>query len=628
VCGINGEIIFNQRGLVDRAVLTTARDAISHRGPDDAGLWLNPAGNVGLANRRLNIVDLSPAGHMPMSNEDGSVWITYNGEIYNHAKLRADLEQRGHQYRSRSDTETILHLYEEMGERCVEKLDGMFAFAIWDERQQRLLLARDHIGKKPLYYWRDVERLVFASEIKALLKHPAVPKRPDITGLYHYLSLSAAPAPRTFFDGIQKLRPAHTLMLDGAGHEIARCYWTPCVGPAISPAQTEEEAARELLYLLRQSIAERMMSDVPFGVFLSGGVDSSTNVALMSELMNRPVDTFSVALAEDATSNEFNWARQVAEHFHCNHHEIVVTEEMFLQFAERMPYFQDEPLSDPVCVPLYYVSKLAREHGVIVVQVGEGSDEIFAGYDGYRSVLQRQRWASLWRHCVPRPITSLGIQLSRGRSADFLRRLRDDEQIFWGGAVAFYETEKRWLLNDAFSAEINGLSSWEIVRSLYAGADRECGDKDFLKEMIYIELKHRLPELLLMRVDKMAMATSVEARVPYLDMQLVEFAMQLPSDWKISNGTCKHIFRLAVAPLLPPEILNRPKQGFCGSATNMLHPRVMEKLIADLRGSAFLRELVRPEAVEVLAAPMHRHANSFKLWNLWNLVLWHRYWFE
>jgi asparagine synthase (glutamine-hydrolysing) len=624
MCGICGELIFNGRDRVDQAVLQAMCDAIAHRGPDDAGLWINSARNVGLGSRRLSIVDLSPAGHMPMSNETGSVWITYNGEIYNHAKLRPGLERQGHRYHSRTDTETVIHLYEQLGERCVEHLDGMFAFALWDEHKQQLLLARDHFGKKPLYYWRDDNRLVFASEIKALLRHPSVPKRPDLTALYHYLSLSTTPAPSTMFAGIGKLKPAQTLVLNQSGRESSRCYWNPLSGPSVFPAMSEEEAARELLYLLRQSIAERMMADVPFGVFLSGGVDSSTNVALMSQMMNRPVDTFSVALAGDETGNEFSWARRIAKHFHCNHHETVVTEPMFLEFVEQMPYYQDEPLADPVCVPLYYVSKLARDHGVIVVQVGEGNDEIFAGYTGYRDVLERERWAARWRRWIPRPVTNLGVHLTHGAPADFLRRLRDGEQIFWGAAVGFYETEKRQMLTSKFAQETAGLSSWDVVRTFYD----DVRDEDFLDQMIYVELKQRLAELLLMRVDKMSMATSVEARVPYLDRQFVEFAMRLPAQWKIHNGTGKHVFRLAVQSLLPPEILTRPKQGFCGSATNMMLPGIMNKLVADLRASLFLRELIQPSAIERLTAPAVRRANSFKLWNLWNLALWHKRWFS
>src|SRR5579862_4848263 len=290
MCGISGEFIFSGRDRIQQNVLTAMRDAISHRGPDDAGEWISPDGRVGLGHRRLSIVDLSAAGHQPMCNEDGTVWIVFNGEIYNHAALRAGLEQRGHRYRSHCDTETIIHLYEEVGERCVEQFNGMFAFAIWDERKQRLFLARDQIGKKPLYYWNDGTRFLFASEIKALLKHPAVSKQPDMTAIYHYLTLSVTPAQSTMFTGVHKLPPSTTLVLDTNGRATERIYWSPLNGPPLDPKMTEEAAATEVLNRLRQSIAARMMSDVPFGVFLSGGVDSTTNVALMSELMNRPVD--------------------------------------------------------------------------------------------------------------------------------------------------------------------------------------------------------------------------------------------------------------------------------------------------------------------------------------------------
>ena len=624
MCGICGEFVFSGRDRIQQDVLQAMRDAISHRGPDDAGSWMSKDGRVGLGHRRLSIVDLSPAGHQPMSNEDGTIWIVFNGEIYNHAALRVGLEQRGHRYKSHCDTETIIHLYEEVGERCVEQFNGMFAFAIWDERRQKLFLARDQIGKKPLYYWNDGTRILFASEIKALLKHPAVSKQPDMTAIYHYLTLSVTPAPSTMFAGVHKLPPATTMALDTAGRATERTYWSPLQSQPLDPTMTENDAAAEVLTRLRQSIAARMMSDVPFGVFLSGGVDSTTNVALMSELMNRPVDTFSVALADDQSGNEFSWARKVAEHFHCNHHEVTVTDDMFLEFVDRMPYFQDEPLADPVCVPLYYVSKLARDHGVIVVQVGEGSDEIFAGYNGYRDVLGRQQWAKRWRQFVPSLVTNLGVHLASGPSADFLRRLRDKEEIFWGAAISFYETEKRASLTSRFAEQTQGLSSWDVVKGLYASA----GNGDFLQRMTYIELKHRLAELLLMRVDKMSMASSIEARVPFLDHKLVEFAMQIPTAWKIRDGTGKHILRLAVQSVIPAEILQRPKQGFCGAADNMLQPRVMDKLVADVRSSKFLGELLRSEAIENLTAPDRRAANSFKLWNLWNLALWHEYWFQ
>lgn len=628
MCGIIGEFIFRGDRQVDAHVLTVARDTMTHRGPDDDGLWLNASRQVGLGHRRLSIVDLSEAGHQPMSNEDGTVWIVFNGEIYNHGKLRPELEKLGHRYRSRSDTETILHLYEEYGEDCVNHLDGMFAFGIWDENRQRLFLARDRLGKKPLYFWRDGERLVFASEIKALLKHPAVPKQPNAIALYHYLSFSATPAPHTMFAGIQKLKPAECLVVNSGGSTLAFNYWTPFAGSYDVAALSPQECATELVALLKKSIEKRMMSDVPFGVFLSGGVDSSTNVALMNQLMNRPVDTFSVALEGDEESNEFGWARQVAQHFHCEHHEIVVNTTDFLKFANEMPHYQDEPLADPVCVPLYYVSKLARDNGVIVVQVGEGSDEIFAGYLGYRDVLQRHRWSERWWRPMPEMLKDLAVAAAPRRQSDFLRRLRDNEEIFWGGAIAFYESEKRSMLAPSFLQQVPNLSSWDPIRKLYDEAKIDGGHPDFLHQMIYVELKQRLAELLMMRVDKMSMAASVETRAPFLDQHLVEFALRIPTALKLHNGTSKYILKEAMRPLLPPGIVDRPKQGFCGSAANMLQREINDRMISDIRGSAFLKELIRPEAIARLTDPQQGDLGRFKLWNLWNLALWHRRWFE
>ena len=632
MCGICGELIISGTDCVHQDVLQAMRDTMAHRGPDDAGMWLSADQRTGLGHRRLSIVDLSPAGHQPISNEDGTVWITFNGEIYNHVELRKKLENLGHVYRSHTDTETIVHLYEEYGEDCVKQLDGMFAFAIWDDRRGRLLLARDRLGKKPLYFWKDGERFIFASEIKALLRHPRVPKRPNVPSIYDYLSMLSVPAPQTMFAGVQKLRPAECLLIGCDGVARSWLFWDPFEGDRSPETMSEQECKDRVIDLLRKSIEKRMMADVPFGVFLSGGVDSSTNVALMSQLMTRPVDTFSVALAGDEDSNEFSWARRVAEYFHCNHHEVVVQTPQFLQFAQEMPYYQDEPLGDPVCVPLYYVSKLARDNGVIVVQVGEGSDEIFAGYDGYRAVLERHRWAQLWQRLMPssvkRAAAGFAEMMNATKEADFLRRLSAGEEIFWGGGIAFYEMQKHQLLRPEFLSQMDGKSTWERIRPFYASARQAGGQIDFLQQMIYVELKHRLSEVLLMRVDKMGMAASVEARVPFLDYKLVEFAMRLPSRLKVKNGIGKYILKEAVRPLLPPGVVDRPKRGFCGSAPNMLQGEIMAAMTSDLQSSPFLRDAVKPDALTALinsTDPVHR---GLKLWNLWNLALWHKRWFE
>ena len=359
-------------------------ETLVHRGPDDHGAWSASGGRVALAHRRLSIIDLSTAASQPMGSDDGQVQLVFNGEIYNHADHRPSLEQHGHQYRTHADTETIVHLYEEYGEDCVDYLRGMFGFAIWDERREQLFLARDRIGVKPLYYTVRDGAFLFASEIKALLTHPLVARELDREALHHYLTFAATPAPWTLFNGIKKMPPGHVMTVSASGGIKMRRYWDPGAFREDDAPRPEWEYVERLREKLRESVRLRMMSDVPFGVFLSGGLDSSLNVGLMSELMDRPVDTFSVNIEGDDASDEFQWARRVAKEFGANHHEVTIDDQTFVDFFPKMVFHQDEPLADPVCVPIYYVADLARKNGTIVVQVGEGSDELFCGYTGWQ----------------------------------------------------------------------------------------------------------------------------------------------------------------------------------------------------------------------------------------------------
>ncbi|HLF01066.1 MAG TPA: asparagine synthase (glutamine-hydrolyzing), partial [Anaerolineales bacterium] len=368
--------------MVDRTLLDTMRDTLAHRGPDDAGSWLSPDGRVGLANRRLAIIDLSPAGHQPMSNEDESVWIAYNGETYTYAGHFAPLKARGHQFRSQSDTEVIVHLYEECGADCVHQLRGMFGIAIWDERKRELFLARDRLGVKPLYYTFAGGQFIFGSEIKAILRHPAVKREIDLAAFYHFLTFLTSPAPDTLFKGIHKLPPGHRAVLKAESGQLrVEEYWDVYDSAAYDPRFTEQDWAERLRTKLAESVKLRMVSDVPYGVFLSGGVDSTVNTALMAVQMDRPVQTFSIGYKDAPDYNEFEWARSAAAHFKTDHHEVEIGAPEFIEFLPKLVYHQDEPIADPVCVPLYYVSKLAREHGTTVIQVGEGSDELFCGYN-------------------------------------------------------------------------------------------------------------------------------------------------------------------------------------------------------------------------------------------------------
>ncbi|MFQ5876382.1 MAG: asparagine synthase (glutamine-hydrolyzing) [Acidobacteriota bacterium] len=640
MCGICGVFEFGSaEPAVDEATLTRMRDTLTHRGPDDAGLYVSADRRVGFGHRRLSIIDLSPAGRQPMSNEDGTVWITFNGEIYNHAELRVELERRGHVYRSRTDTETIVHLYEEEGADCVRRIEGDFAIAVWDERRRRLLLARDRLGVKPLYYALLPGRLLFGSEIKAILAHPAVSRRLDLAALYHYLTFVVAPAPRTLFEGVRKLPPATRVLVDRDGGLRSEVYWDPLLQPAEEGARYDdpEFCAARIRQLLERSIARRMMSDVPFGVFLSGGVDSSANVALMARLMDRPVRTFSVGFRDHPSYNEFRYARKVAAAFGTEHHEVEIGWRDLLDYMPRLIFHQDEPIADWVCVPLHFVSRLARETGTIVVQVGEGSDEQFFGYEHYRRAydLHARHFARLLR--LPRAARLGAYAVARGlatllrRDGDRLRLLRAaalDEPFFWGGAIVWREREKRRLLSGG-AAALDGLDSRRVIEEHLRHAEAALPGSDFGQRMSYLELKNRLPELLLMRVDKITMASSVEARVPFLDHPIVEFALRIPTPLKLRAGRTKFLLKRAMRGILPDEIIHRPKQGFGAPISEWLRGDLHQHALDIVLGSRLRAEDLldyRQVRDRFAAHRAGRGDHSWHLWTLYNLTRWYDYW--
>ncbi|HET6315788.1 MAG TPA: asparagine synthase (glutamine-hydrolyzing), partial [Chloroflexota bacterium] len=546
--------------------------------------------------------------------------------------LRAGLEAKGHCYRSRCDAEAIVHLYEEYGPDCVDQLRGMFAFAIWDSRERMLLLARDRIGVKPLYYATSPSgELLFGSEIKAILAHPSMRPRLNEDALSLYLTFAATPAPNTLFAGVKKLPPGHRLVWQVQhGEPRVERYWEPLPDPAeLSRKRAPEEYVERLEHLVRESIGLRMMSDVPYGAFLSGGVDSSLNVALMVELADRPVSTFSVAIEGDRASDELAFARRVAERYGTRHHEIVMPEQVFLDYLPSLVWHQDEPLADPVCVPLHVVSEAARASGTRVIQVGEGSDELFAGYTSY--AFFADFFQRVWRPYRVLPgglrravAASAGAWLKTDR-ADVLERAGRDGELYWGGAIAFYDAHKRVLLGE------DDVSGKRAVKALYADVDRAVPSASQLDRMIGIELRQRLPELLLMRVDKVTMGSSIEARVPYLDHKLVEFALAIPAEVKYRGGVTKWVLkRVAERVGLERELIYRPKRGFCGSASNMLSPTLLQHAEADILGSPLAHERFNLAYVRGMLAEQRsgRADHQFRLWNLWNLVAWHARWFE
>jgi asparagine synthase (glutamine-hydrolysing) len=612
------------------------RDTLVHRGPDDAGAWHSPNDRVAFGTRRLSIVDLSPAGHQPMSNEDGTVWITYNGEIYNHQTLRRELEERGHRYHSQTDTETILHLYEEEGPACVERLHGMFAFGIWDERRGELFLARDRLGIKPLYFAQPAGGFLFASEIKAILKHPSIVANLDEEAFDHYLTFACTQAPMTLFSGVRKLAPAERMIVTRNGAIRSEIYWSPFSPRATNEVSrlSEAEVQERLLELLRASIRKRMMSDVPFGVFLSGGVDSSTNVALMSELMTEPVRTFSVGFREFERYNELEYAREVARLFGTEHNEVILDEDDLRSFLPELIHHQDEPIADPVCVPLYYVARLAREDGTIVVQIGEGADELFHGY-GWNFIHYgrlEHRYGRAFRRLPPRVrrgvargVTAVSRGLGRGESlAQMVANAADGRLAFWGGALVFQrDLKQRVMLNGDGDAR-----TYATIQRLWREVDEQSPTADLRQRMTYIELKRRLAELLLMRVDKMTMATSVEARVPFLDHELVEFVLALPPELKVRGTTGKYILKRAVSDILPQRIVERPKQGFGAPVPEWFRGDLGVQAQQWIRGSSLAeRGLLDYDEVDRLWTAHREGANwTMQLWNLLNVSLWHDHW--
>jgi len=648
MCGICGVFEYGaSEPDVQAPLVIRMRDTMEHRGPDDAGVYVTSDRRVGLGHRRLSIVDLSPAGHNPMPNEDESIWITFNGEIYNHQLLRDALIEKGHRYRSRADTESIIHLYEERGLDFVLDLEGDFAIALWDSREERIILVRDRLGVKPLYYTVSDGRLIFASEIKSILAHPSVSRSVDEQSLYHYLSFLTTPAPQTLFAGINKLPAGCMLTCDRRGEIKVTRYWDAIVSGAITDEMArrdESELIDELRRLLSDSIEKRMMSDVPFGVFLSGGVDSTANVALMARMISQPVRTFTVGFSDADGYDELEEARRVAKEYATDHHEVIIDQQDLIDFLPQLVFHQDEPIADPVCVPLYYVSKLTKESGTTVVQVGEGSDELFCGYRNY--ALYLKLYERFWQYAsrLPRAIRSaiagaggiaykaiLGHSLPKSRKyvPDLLRRLRSGEELFWGGALFFDETQKRELILQSGKAKY--ISSHEVVRENLDRLLQSRPEADQLERMIYQDLKLRLAELLLMRVDKLTMSTSIEARVPFLDHRLVEFAMALPRRMKYRDGETKYILKRALQGIVPEWVLQRKKQGFGAPVNEWMLDR-MGGFVEDRLFNSGLRRLGifdYEQISHLLDEHRSRRVNySFHLWTLLNLSLWYDQWID
>lgn len=631
MCGLVGALVLDSDFRVEPDWLARMRDAMAHRGPDGAGLWVADDGRVALGHRRLAILDLTDAAAQPMRTEDGALTLVFNGEIYNHADVRAQLVAEGHTrfVTDHSDTEVLLRAFAAWGIACVERLRGMFAFAIWDARSRELWLVRDRIGVKPLYWARHHGRLIFASEIKALLQDPDLPRAVDEEALFHYLSFLTTPAPQTLFAGVRKLAGGTWMRVRRDGTVEERRYWDALTHARPRPHATDDEHAEAVLSELRTAVRLRKVSDVPVGVFLSGGIDSSTNAALFGEGEQRPVRTFTIGYEEDNPSapNETAWARRLANHVGAEHHELLLGVDDLVAFLPRMAWLQDEPIADPVCVPLYYVSKLARDNGVIVCQVGEGADELFWGYPGWKRSLAAQtlldRTAVPGRSTLVRAARSIP-RLRHNWRLEWLDRAARGLPIFWGGAEAYMEHDKRALLHPRLRERFVGLSSWEALAPIRARFESSAWEPHPLHWMTYLDLNLRLPELLLMRVDKMSMGVSLEGRVPFLDHVFVERAMGIPAAAKTRNGTLKHILKKAVRGMIPDEFIDRQKQGFGVPVHEWTLGRLGD--VARQRIDAFCATTELLDRVAVRSFVQQR--GGADVWRLLNLAMWHRIFIE
>jgi asparagine synthase (glutamine-hydrolysing) len=618
VCGIAGIFEYDANAAVSADVVARMCQVIEHRGPDDQRVYCN--GQIGLGARRLSIIDLATGGQ-PLSNEDQTVWVAFNGEIYNFLELRPGLEAKGHRFASKTDTEVIVHLYEEYGLDFVRHLRGMFAIALWDARARKLVLVRDRLGIKPLYYWPQTGQLLFGSELKCLLAAPGARPSVDLESLNSYISLGYCPDPDSIFAGVHKLPPGHMLIVQPGSIED-RQYWE-LPWPDESAPPSEQEACERLRELMLESVKLRLISDVPLGAMLSGGFDSSTVVALMSRLMDRPVKTFSIGFPEKDFS-ELDYARQVAKHLGTEHHELVVEPKAVELVTQLMGYF-DEPFGDPSAVPTFLVSQLARK-SVTVALSGDGGDELFAGYDRYREARRQQAFDLLPRTLRKNVLMPLSERLPyRMYGKNYLRRiaLEDGFERYMDAAMMQLPVKRR-LLSSEFTSHVRSLDSSAALRQAIPNGHGH----GLLDRLIYLDTKSELPGDILTKVDRMSMGNSLEVRVPILDHKVVEYVARLPMEYKLRGKTTKYLFKKAFGNLLPPDILTRPKMGFELPLQHWF-ARDMRDFLRDalFDSRARQRGYFNERFVDELAREHEsgRRDNSYLLWRLLSLEIWHRH---
>jgi len=645
MCGICGVIdLHAQKVRVD--TLSQMCKLMAHRGPDDQGMVFikgnqyleakdssefipdtNPF-EVGLGHRRLSIIDLSIDAHQPMCNEDGKIWIVFNGEIYNFQELRERLEKEGHWFKSKSDTETILHAYEEWGVECLSRFRGMFAFAIWDSNLQRLFMARDRLGKKPLVYSNRNGRFAFASEIKALLQIPGVERRVNNDALHDYLTYQYVPSPETIFEGIKKLPPAHYLLYDRSGDIKIKRYWKLDFASK-EPQRDLSEWCHLIRSKLEESVKLRLISDVPLGAFLSGGVDSSLIVGIMAKLSGEPVKTFSIGY-EEKEFDELSYAKLVANHFGTEHHEFVVKPNA-VDILPKLVWHYDEPFADSSAIPTYYVAKVTKDF-VKVVLTGDAGDENFAGYPRYL----RSKWVALFTKCpervrkdfIPdflRRCSSLHWREKKlNRLADFIQKLSSNQARNYSEQIKYFNAkEKEDIYSEQFSKTLNHADSVDYLIAKFEESESD----DLIDQLLYVDINSYLPEDLLVKVDIATMANSLEARVPFLDHEFMELVAEIPSQLKLKGTESKFILKRTFKDLLPDAIFNRRKMGF-GIPLSRWFRRELKGYIYEvlLDHKTLNRGYFRREGIERLLNDhiTSKYDHAGKIWVLLFLEIWFR----
>jgi asparagine synthase (glutamine-hydrolysing) len=629
MCGINGIFNFNTNGTMNTASMVKEMNRlIRHRGPDDSGVWLRDDGLICLGHQRLSIIDLSPAGHQPMQGPAGSQ-IVFNGEIYNYKDLKKTISH--HSFNSESDTEVLLYLLQKKGRSALPDLNGMFAFAFWNDEQEDLLLARDRAGKKPLYYTVSNGRFIFSSELRSILSVTGVQKEMDDEQLYHFLTFNQVNAPTTLFKGISKLQPGEWLKINRKG-EISNGNFTG-IQYADLRHESEEHLSQRILDEFRKSVKYRMISDVPVGAFLSGGVDSSAVVAAMSELTSHPIKTFTIGFEGQDNYNELDYASQIANRFHTDHHTKIVRQQDLLELIDKMAEIFDDPIGDATSIPIYFIAQLAREQGTVVVLSGDGSDELFAGYNSWMRYNKLYPYYNLYLH-FPQKIRKIALSLAGHQESavnEMLYRAAEGQEFFWGGAKAFKESYKRKLLSESWRKKTEIFDSYSVIKHVrdefetYKTKYPHLGHLDW---MSFLGYRQQIPTRYLHRMDKLGMAHSIEVRCPFLDNSFADLALSIPPAHKIKNGIPKYILKKSFEKILDHETLYRKKMGFCVPlkewAGDMMADYIDSHLKEFCSNTGYFNESMLRKQLQELRSGRTESSND--MWTIYFLMAWFNKW--